>query len=118
MTLSQLALTLATVFAIACGQVLFKLGALASNAAGESAGLVERYGNAYLLAALVLYAGATALWVYVLKTVPLGIAYPFMGLAFVIVPVLASIFLGEPLTWRPIAGGLAIAAGIWIAQAQ
>lgn len=116
MTLANLALTLATVLAIASGQVLFKLGALASNTAGDGVSLVSRYANAYLITALVVYAAATALWVYVLKSVPLNIAYPFMGLAFVIVPLLAAAFLGEPLAWRHLVGGLVIAVGIWIVQ--
>ena len=116
MTIQNLLLTLACVAAIAGGQVLFKLGALASNAAPAGASLLERYANGWLLAALVVYAGATLLWVWVLKVVPLGIAYPFVGLAFVIVPLLAALFLGEALSWRPLAGGVVIAAGIWIAQ--
>ena len=39
-----------------------------------------------------------------------------MGLAFVVVPVLASLFLGEALGVRHLVGGLVIAAGIWIVQ--
>ena len=117
MTLSNLALTLATVLAIAVGQMLFKLGALASNTAGEGVSLLVRYANAYLITALVVYAVATALWVYVLKSVPLNIAYPFMGLAFVIVPLLGAVFLAEPVAARHLVGGLVIAAGIWIVQA-
>lgn len=114
MTLQNLALTLVTVLAIGAGQVLFKLGATASNAEGAS--FLARYGNPWLVAALVLYVGATVLWVYVLKHVPLNVAYPFMGLAFLVVPVAAALFAGEPLAARHLAGGAVIAAGIWIAQ--
>jgi len=114
MTLQHLTLTLVTVLAIGGGQVLFKLGAMASNA--ENASLLARYANPWLMAALLLYVVATALWIYVLKHVPLNVAYPFMGLAFVVVPVAASLFAGEPLAARHLAGGVVIAAGIWIAQ--
>ena len=61
---------------------------------------------AFIALHVFLYAGATALWVYVLKTVPLNIAYPFMGLAFVVVPVVAHFFVGEVLAWQHLAGGL------------
>lgn len=114
MALQHLALTLLTVLAIGVGQVLFKLGATASNVEGAS--LLARYANPWLLSAFVLYVGATALWVYVLKHVPLSVAYPFMGLAFLVVPLAAALFAGEPLAARHLAGGAVIAAGIWIAQ--
>ena len=38
------------------------------------------------------------------------------ALAFVVVPVVAHFFVGEPLAWNHLVGGLVIAAGIWIAQ--
>ena len=116
MTPTNLLLTAACVIAIAAGQVLFKLGALASNAAGDGAGLIERYANPYLAAAIVVYAGATVLWVALLKSVPLNVAYPFIALAFVLVPVLGALFVGEALAWRHLVGGAVIALGIWIVQ--
>jgi drug/metabolite transporter (DMT)-like permease len=116
MTIANLALTLATVLAIAVGQVLFKLGAIASNEGPAAASFLARYVNPWLIAALIVYALATGLWVYVLKTVPLNLAYPFVGLAFVIVPLLGLMFLGEPLAVRHILGGIVIAGGIWIVQ--
>lgn len=116
MNVTHFALIIATVLTVAGGQVLFKLGALASNHAPAAASLIERHANGWLIAALILYAAATGLWVYVLKTVPLGLAYPFFGLAFVVVPVASHFFLGEPLAWQHLAGGLVIAAGIWIVQ--
>jgi drug/metabolite transporter (DMT)-like permease len=35
-----------------------------------------------------------------------------MGLAFLIVPTLAWLFLNEPLHWRTFAGGVLIVAGV------
>ena len=118
MTATNFALTLATVLGIAAGQVLFKLGALSSNVAPEGASLVARYLNGYLIVAFAVYVIATVAWVYVLKTVPLNIAYPFMALAFVVVPVVAHFFVGEPLAWNHLVGGLVIAGGIWLVQAK
>ena len=117
MTPTNFLLTLGTVLGIAAGQVLFKLGALASNAAPEGASLLVRYLNGYLVAAFAVYVIATVAWIYVLKTVPLNFAYPFMALAFVVVPLVAHFFVGEPLAWNHLVGGLVIGAGILIVQA-
>ncbi len=116
MTFNNLLLTLSTVLGIAGGQVLFKLGAVETNTVPEGVSLLARYLNAYIVTAFAVYVAATIAWVYVLKTVPLNIAYPFMSLAFVIVPVAAWLFVGEPLSWRHLAGGAVIAAGIWVTQ--
>lgn len=106
----QLGLTLVSVLAIAGGQLLFKLAA--QNAERSAAGFPWEFASGYMAAALAVYAAATLLWVWVLKSVPLNIAYPFMGLAFIVVPVFAWMLLGEPLDWRHLAGGLLIIGGI------
>ena len=110
MSPTHLALTLACVAAIAGGQLLFKLAARAG--AASAAGFPWDILNGWLFAALAVYAGATFLWVSLLKSLPLSLAYPFVGLAFVIVPVLASLVLGEAIDWRHIAGGILIAGGV------
>ena len=53
---------------------------------------------------------------WILRHAPLQLAYPFMGLAFLIVPTLAWLFLGEPLHWRTLAGGALILAGVALAS--
>jgi len=109
------ALLLATPFMIAIGQVLFKL---------TSERLLAREGGHFFsiafdpifIAALILYGTATLLWIIVLKTVPLSFAYSFMALTFVIVPLLAALFLKEPLTLRYAFGASLIMAGLVIVQ--
>ena len=110
MTLAQTAVTLAAVLAIAVGQVLFKFAARAGAASGV--GFPWDLANAWMAAALAVYGVATLLWVWVLRSAPLNIAYPFMGLAFLAVPVMAWLVLGEPIDWRHFAGGMVIIAGI------
>lgn len=114
MNLTTLALTLTCVLAIAGGQVLFKLAA--RGAAASTAGFPWDFLNIYLFAALAVYGFATLLWVWVLKTLPLNVAYPFVGLAFIIVPVLAWLLLNETLDWRHLAGGVLIMAGVTVAS--
>jgi drug/metabolite transporter (DMT)-like permease len=114
MSLTNLALTLACVAGIAVGQIFFKLAARAAS--GAAAVLPWDFLNPYLFTALAIYAAATFLWVWLLKTLPLNVAYPFVGLAFIIVPLLAAFFLHEPLDWRNLAGGVLIASGVALAS--
>lgn len=71
------------------------------------------------LALVCIYAFGlmTLLWVWILKQAPLHLAYPFMGLAFLLVPVFARIFLNEPLSLQTIGGGILIMLGIALASA-
>jgi len=68
-----------------------------------------------MLGALVIYGAATLLWVFVLRSVPLATAYSVFSLAFLIVPLLARVFLGEPISPNTIIGGAVIVAGVYIA---
>ncbi|MEP7085591.1 MAG: hypothetical protein ABI854_12690, partial [Betaproteobacteria bacterium] len=110
MTPSNLLLTIVCVVGIAVGQILFKQAARASL---PGAGLMV-WVNGWLLAALVLYGGATLLWVYVLRTTPLALAYSVFALAFIIVPILSATFFGEPLRPSYFVGGALIIAGVYI----
>ena len=65
--------------------------------------------------AVALYAGATLLWVRILTTVPLSRAYPFVALAFVLVPAAGYMFFGEPITLRYALGTALIVIGVAIA---
>lgn len=72
--------------------------------------------NGWLLAALILYGVTTLLWVWILKHVPLHMAYPFMALAFFIVPMLGYFALGEPVNIKVLLGSLFIIAGVVISN--
>lgn len=96
---------------IAIGQVLFKL---ASRTTGnlDLGGLTALILNPWLLIALVIYGSGTIVWVYVLKSVPLNYAYPFMALTFCLVPLFAWLFLGEAVTWQLAIGTALVLAGL------
>jgi drug/metabolite transporter (DMT)-like permease len=70
--------------------------------------------NVYLIFGLFVLGCATLLWVWVLRGVPLSTAYPFMALAFIIVPTLSYFFLGESIGARQIAGSVLIIVGLLI----
>ena len=106
-------LTVLCVTGISCGQLLFKK---AAHHLPAHARPTDWLLNGWLLTALILYGVMTLLWIWILRHAPLHIAYPFMGLAFLIVPVLAWALLGEPLTWQTLAGGGLILAGVTLAS--
>lgn len=108
-------LTIATVLCvvgISIGQMLFKKAAMVLPA---TPGWQDWVFNGWLLAALALYGVTTLVWVWILRHAPLHLAYPFMGLAFLIVPILGWLFLQEPIHLRTLLGGALILAGIALA---
>jgi drug/metabolite transporter (DMT)-like permease len=76
-------------------------------------GLLLRLISIFLFA-LTIYATATILWILALKRVELSVAYPFMALAFFIVPIAGFLFLGESLTIKTFLGAALIIAGLII----
>lgn len=112
MNLFLITQTLICVLCIAIGQLLFKQ---AATALPPQPALMDWLSNGWLLASLILYGLTTLGWVWILRHAPLHLAYPFMGLAFIIVPTLAWLFLGEPLHWRTLLGGALIMAGVALA---
>lgn len=113
MTLQQIIFAIGTVLTLAIGQVLFKLASDKIDIAGK--GLLNSFLlNPHLLIALAIYGLATFAWLFVIKGVPLRIAYPFAALAFIMVPLLAALFLGEPLSLKTFVGAGLIIAGVYI----
>lgn len=107
------ALTLLCVLAISVGQLLFKKAAAALPVNPH---WTDWLANGWFITSAALYAVTTLGWIWVLRQAPLHLAYPFMGLAFLIVPTLAWLILGEPLHWQTLAGGLLIVAGVALAS--
>lgn len=92
MPLSVYILTLICVTGIAAGQILFKLTANAMNAAQ----------TVFALKPLIYFSGTVALygitsigWVLILRNADLGKIYPFMALAFVLVPIASHFLFNE-----------------------
>jgi drug/metabolite transporter (DMT)-like permease len=111
-------ITLVCVALLAAGQVLFKIAAGHWRVDGLTARTLTSFLSGWMVVALVVYAIATVLWVYVLRTVPLSVAYPLFALAFILTPVVAHYVLDEPLSWRVFAGGAVIVAGVVIATGR
>jgi len=99
------------VLGISIGQLLFKK---AATSIPTTPSIFDLAFNGWLLVAFALYGVTTLAWVWVLRSAPLYLAYPIMGLAFIVVPTLAWLFLNEPMHPKTIIGGLFIAIGITI----
>lgn len=97
---------------LAAGQSLFKLSALSLQDAGRTGGLLSLATIPSFWLALALYGLGTLFWIIVLQTVPLSRAYPFMALAFVLVPLLAVVIFKESLSLTYVVGAALIVAGV------
>ena len=102
-------------FLLAAGQILFKKAALKLNSevVVTLSGILANY---WLIAAVALYGSATLLWVIILRTVPLSLAYPFAALGFVIIPVAAFFIFNEKSNINYVIGHEYIIAGIILTQ--
>lgn len=96
---------------ISAGQVLFKMTGL-RLAERTDASPLRVLVDPFLLSALAIYGAGTLLWIYVLRHLPLGQAYPFMALSFVLVPLASVLIFHEVLTLRYWIGTAMIIAGM------
>jgi drug/metabolite transporter (DMT)-like permease len=106
---STVMLLIGTLLLLSLGQILFKL-----SAAGLSLKDPRSLLSPSLFTALAVYTFATAMWIAVLKRLPLSVAFPFYGLTFILVPLLAYVFLGEKLSYQTLLGGAIILIGIFV----
>lgn len=105
-----------TPLTVAGGQILFKMASGRMEGSGLSS-FTSLILDPVFIIAVAIYASATFLWVFVLRAVPLSIAYPFMSLSFVLVPLLAALFLGEALSMRYFFGAVLIIGGLIVVNA-
>ena len=110
MSFNQIIFILLTVVLLSVGQLLLKLAAMDMKDIDISSLLQPK-----LILALCVYGIATIFWIAVLRHTPLRIAYPFVGLAFLIVPVLSWFWMDEQISLNTIVGGTVILVGVWIA---
>lgn len=103
---------LACVVGLSIGQMLFKLSA---ELVGESNSWLSLKVLSTLTAAIFVYAVTTIAWVWVLRRMDLGKAYPLMALAFILVPIGSHFAFGERFSPSYFAGVALIVIGIVVA---
>lgn len=118
--LNRFAIVLAviTAFSMAGGQLLFKLGAAKWSGVNLAGWVVSFLSNPHLMIAVFLYAATIIAWIYVLKSLPLSVAYPITALAYIIVPVMSHLFLGEKVSTGTLLGSVIIIFGVIVCQYQ
>ena len=112
MPVRALLLTLLCVALLAAGQMLFKIAATQWRIDGWTWATVRGFLSPALLVALALYAVATILWVFILRTVPLSLAFSVYALVFLLIPVSAHFILHESLTLKTLVGAAIIVLGV------
>ena len=101
-------------FLLASGQVMFKVAASDIQSRMERVSGVWALVSLPLAGALVLYAVATLLWVWILMDTPLSRAYPYALLGAAIVPVASVVFFGENLSATYPIGFVLVLAGVYL----
>ncbi len=99
-------------FLLACGQITFKKTAMTLPPLASKEGAVALMLCPWFWLALMLYGAATLLWIGILQKVPLSLAYPFVALGFIIVPLASWGLFREPLNWSYAGGVALIIAGL------
>jgi drug/metabolite transporter (DMT)-like permease len=115
---TPISLALLTAFSMATGQILFKLGAKDWYGENLFQWMWSFITNPFLVCAVFLYALTIIIWIYVLKVLPLSIAYPVTALSYVIVPIIAYFFLHEKVSLDTFLGSLLIIFGVLISHMQ
>lgn len=104
MTLYYVALGMAILLGVG-GQLMLK-----SGAAGDT--LLQQFLSPQSIFGLGLYFGAALCYMFALRKIPVSVAFPSVGLSYVLVALLAFWLYGEPLTMPKLAGIALVCGGI------
>lgn len=116
MNIGILALILFTVTLSACAQLALKMGVTSPGLAlAMKTGLTDSI-FAALVSPLIwlglgIYAFSVGLWLWVLSKVDLSVAYPFVGVSFLVTMAFGALFLNENITLPKVLGTVLIAVG-------
>jgi drug/metabolite transporter (DMT)-like permease len=99
---------------VTASELLLRLGARNVTPAGGAAGLfgVAALASGWTWAGIVCYVLSFASWLYVLRFVPLGMAFALINVVHVLIPIGAWLLLGEAVSAQRWAGVGLVVAGI------
>lgn len=110
---------LASVLLSATAQIVFKIGMSSKEiqrviALQENWPLIiwEIFSHHYVISGLVFYGLGALLWLFVLSRVDVSMAYPFVGLGFIVTMVLGMLLLGEHVNLTRIIGTIFVVTGV------
>ncbi|PPE64946.1 hypothetical protein C1704_16925 [Caldimonas caldifontis] len=118
MTRSVFGLILVNVLLTSLAQVILKAG-MSADAVQASLSQGARWSTAWVvgshplvIAGLAMYFASAVIWLLVLARVEVSLAYPFVGLGFVVTMLLGWWLHGDALSLARVGGTLLIAAGV------
>jgi drug/metabolite transporter (DMT)-like permease len=76
--------------------------------------LWRTFTNGYVLGGFLLIFSGSIFWLSVISRWELSVAYPMLGLSYVITVVASWLFLSEQLTWQKLIGSIIISAGVFL----
>ena len=100
------------------GQIVIKSRILhygAIQTADYMSFLLSMFFDPWIISVFVSTVVAAAFWMLALRNADLSLLYPFMALTFALVPLFASLFLGEKVTTLQFLGLLMIVGGVSLA---
>lgn len=111
-----LALILFTVTLSACAQLALKMGVSRPDMAaamqlGVADSILAAITSPLIWLGLIIYGLSVALWLWVLSKVDLSVAYPFVGVSFLVTMAFGAFLLDENVTPARVVGTLLIACG-------
>lgn len=115
MTLNSFFIVFVSVSLSAIAQLSFKFG-VTNVEIIENSNVVAKawalFTSPFVFLGLFLYGVGTILWLFALKQIDLSLAYPFVGMSFIMVFLMGVFFLGEPFNMNRLIGTIIIIFGI------
>ena len=115
MTIRLFILILVSVSLSALAQLTLKIGAqtaaMRPNHIGPGGEIGALLRSPMVIGGFGLYGIGAMLWLLVLARAPLSLAYPFVGLGFILTLIAGTMYLHEDVTWVRVLGTLMIAVG-------
>lgn len=116
MSMLVLGIILLTVTLSACAQLVLKLGVMKPQMAsglqtGGYEALMAAIASPWIWGGLIIYGLSVAMWLWVLSKVDLSVAYPFVGVSFLVTMAFGALLLDENVDGTRLAGTLFITIG-------
>lgn len=118
MSYKLLLLILSSVGLSALAQILLKTGMSTGTvqvamASGGMPLVQAIMTSTHVILGLALYGAGALIWLLVLARIDVSVAYPFVGLGFVVTLALAWLILNEPIGMSRVFGTLLVGAGVY-----
>ena len=68
--------------------------------------------NGFVITGLALYGASAVLWLFALAKLDVSVAYPFVGLGFLLTMFLGAILFGEPVGAARVVGTVLVVTGV------